>query len=78
MIGSGHQECQLVEGGGARLQGAAPLEQEQAQLFAPSSAAGNAQALAAEQPPRGQRRVDQIALAAFGAPAGAGARTRPR
>ncbi len=63
VIGSGDRECvQLVEGGGACLHGAATLEQEQAQVLAPTTAAGNAQALTADQPPRGQTRVDQIPL----------------
>jgi hypothetical protein len=62
-IGSGNQKrVQLVEGGVARLHGAASLEQEQAQVLALTAAPGKAQAFAAQQPPRGQSRVDQIAL----------------
>src|SRR4029077_11037072 len=60
---SHHQSAQLVEGGVARLHRAATLEQEQAQILTPATAAGNAQAFAAEQPPRRQSRIDQIALA---------------
>src|SRR5712691_5616547 len=64
VIGSGNQESvQLVEGGGARLHGAAALEQEQAQVLASTTTAGKAQAFAAQQPPRSQSGVDQIALA---------------
>src|SRR5688572_2855432 len=63
VIGGGDEErAQLVEGGGARLHGAATLEQEQTQILAPTTPAGSAQALAAEEPARGQSRVDQIAL----------------
>ena len=77
LIGSGDQErAQLVEGGVARLHGAAALEQEQAQVLAPTTAAGKAQALAAEQPPRSQSGVDQIALATPPLAGGAGAHTR--
>jgi hypothetical protein len=63
MVGSGDQErAQLVEGGGARLHGAAAFEQEQAQVLAPTTTAGKAQTLTAEQPARGQSSVDQITL----------------
>jgi hypothetical protein len=46
---SHHQSAQLIEGGVARLHRATTLEQEQAQVLAPTTAAGNAQAFAAEQ-----------------------------
>jgi hypothetical protein len=63
MIGSSdHERAQLVERGGARLHGATALEQEQAQVLTSTTPAGNTQALACQQPPRGQSRVDQIAL----------------
>jgi len=63
VIGSGDKgRAQLVEGGVARLHRAAALEQEQAQVLAPTTTAGKAQPLAAEQPPRSQTGVDQIAL----------------
>jgi hypothetical protein len=69
-LGSGNDErAQLVEGGRARLDGASTLEQEQAQLFTPSAAARKAEPVAGQQPSRGQRRVDQIALAAAALPA---------
>ena len=63
VIGGGDEDrAQLVEGGSARLHGAATLEQEQTQILAPTTPAGNAQALAGEQPARGQSRVDEIVL----------------
>jgi hypothetical protein len=47
MLGSGDDErAQLVEGGRARLDGDSTLEQEQAQLFAPSTTARKAEPLA--------------------------------
>jgi len=61
---SDEKRAQLVEAGVPRLQRPAALEQEQAQVLASSTAAGKAQPFAAEQPPRSQSRVDQIALAA--------------
>ena len=65
MIGGGDEDrAQLVAGGGACLHGAATLEQEQAQILAPTTPAGKAQALTAEEPARGQSRVEQIALPA--------------
>ena len=53
----------MVESGGAGLHGAAALEQEQAQVLAPTAPAGKAQALAGEQAARGEGGVNQIALA---------------
>jgi hypothetical protein len=61
VLGSGdHERAQLVEGGVSRLHGTAPLEREQAQILASTTAAGKAQALAAEQPPGGQSRVELV------------------
>jgi hypothetical protein len=53
---------QLVEAGVPRLHGTAALEQEQAQVLASTIPAGKAQALAREQPARGQGRVDEVVL----------------
>ncbi len=61
--GGDQDRAQLIEGSGARLRGAAALEQKQAQVLAPTAPAGKAQALAGEQAARGEGSVDQIALA---------------
>jgi hypothetical protein len=57
--GADEDRAQLVECGGARLHGAATLEQEQAQILAPTTPAGQAQALAsaAERTLARQRRL---------------------
>jgi hypothetical protein len=63
VLGGGDEDsAQLVEGGGARLHGAAAFEQEQAQVLAPAASTGKTQALASEQAARSEGRVDEIAL----------------
>ena len=65
VLGRGHnQRAQLVQGGGARPDGTAPLEQKQAQVLAPSATTRDAQPFAGKQPPPSQGRVDQVTLAA--------------
>src|SRR6266511_366882 len=58
------QTSQIHRNPRTTLDGASTLEQEQAQLFASTATARKAEPVAAQQPSRGQRRVDHVALAA--------------
>jgi hypothetical protein len=63
IIGRGHDHrVQLVERGCTRPVRAAPLEQKHPQLLSLASAARHAEALAGDDSPRRQGRVDQIIL----------------
>jgi hypothetical protein len=59
-----HERVQLVERGRLRLAGAAPLEQQDAQLLAGAEAAQPGEALAAEQTAGGGGGVELVGLAA--------------